>query len=175
MDRPLLGIALLSALIISLIILGTLRLVETRTSYQDAHDRLAECQAMVAAIRELRESESVAVGSNEVELNSNEPLHTVVKQAGVLPSQIQSTEWLDAANIEGSNDYQRLDVHLAITGVSMEQVCQLVYLLESPPSDWVCTSASLVPTVAGPTEEGKPELWNIDLGLTRLVFTAKSR
>lgn len=175
MDRSLLGIALLSALIISLIFIGTLRLVESRTSYQDAHERLAECQAMVADIRELREAESVAVGSNEVELNSNEPLHTLIKEAGVLPSQIQSTEWLAAANIEGSKDYQRLDVHLAISGVTMEKVCQLVYLLESPTSEWVCTSASLVPTVAGPTEEGQPEQWNIDLGLTRLVFTAKSR
>lgn len=175
MDRSLMGVALVAALMISALILGTFRLLEAQASYVDACNRLSECKTMVEEIRELRDAESVAIVSSEVELNSNEPLHSLVNEAGVVPSQIQSTEWLEVANIEGSKDYQRLDVHLAITRVSIEQICQLVYLLESPTSDWVCTSASLVPTVAGPTEEGKPELWNIDLGLTRLVFTAKSR
>lgn len=162
----------LAACGVTLLVVGTmaslLRLGDAKAAAADARANLDRIAALARRIELLRKSENRAAVQGEQKVESSKSWIEYAQGAQISERQISKIERLPLKEV-GNTDYSRDDVFIQIKGISAKQLVQFLLKCESVDVGYQSSSVHLSRVPAAP---GERDLWNADLVLTRMLFTA---
>lgn len=132
-------------------------------------------QRLTTEILAMRDLKTVA-NDQEVADMPNSRVVDIARRSGIGSRNVVAIERLEPIDIEGS-DYRQRDTSIELREVTMEQVVKLMLSIESQVGVGKVTSANFSQRSGRrpASAAGSTELWNTQLILTQLDFTATSQ
>lgn len=162
---------LLAGLVIALAVItvaSVLRLNEAKAGALDAHDNLARITALANRIYTLRKSQNRAMVQGEQKVESSKNWIQYAQSVQIAERQIVKIERLPLKRIE-KTEYSRDDVFMEINAVTATQLVAFLLKCEDAQIGYQATSVHLSRPGNAPAAQ---DLWNADLLLTRMLYTA---
>lgn len=160
--------ACLVTLLVALTLASVLHLSDAKAAANDAHANLARVTALASRIQELRKSENRAVVHGEQQIESSKNWVERAQAAQIPEHQISKIDPLPPKKI-GNTDYSRDDVFIELKGVTAHQLLEFLLKCEAGEDGYQSSSVHLSRVPNAPSDR---DLWNADLVLTRMLFTA---
>jgi hypothetical protein len=166
------------AVLLALIVLSVSRLSEAKAALNDSSRNHQVCTQLADEIETMRGMTSVADETQETATLGASQLIALARECGMDERQVSSIQLPVAVEVEGT-DYQRQDISIDLDAVTMEQLIRLALKSENLRDSAKITAINLTsnrqPAVRRQTEvQDSAELWNAELILTQLKYTARS-
>lgn len=162
----------LAACMVILLVVGTLasllRLSDAKAAAVDARANLDRITSLARQIEVLRRSADRAAVRGEQKDESSKNWIEYAQSAQILERQISKIDPLPLKKL-GNTDYSREDVSIQIKGITAKQLIQFLLKCESVDVGYHSSSVHLSSVPSAAVER---DLWNADLVLTRMLFTA---
>ena len=147
---------------------SVLRLSDAKAGALDARENLARVAALANRIEALRKSQNRALVQGEQKIESSKNWIQYAQAVQITERQITKIERLPLKKV-GNTEYSRDDVFMQISSVSPTQLVAFLLKCEDAQVGYQATSVHLS---RGTKPAGDKEVWNADLLLTRILYTA---
>lgn len=164
--------------LIAATVYSAMRLVTARSEYVSCSEDLQACKARLPQIVQLRQKPDRAAQQSRSEVSLAKAIEESATKSGLQTSQVVSIEPQSPRRVADSS-YEEFATLVRVEGISLSQLAKLAQALRSTDTSSSNLEISAlrlgVPFQSTKAQDAQGEVWNVELTLTYLVYSPKSR